>query len=57
MILPATLDRESRGEFWRYLGRTFQMHVEAGVPRDEARRFAVQDTDEMAAKYIERQTQ
>jgi hypothetical protein len=54
--LSATFDRESRGEFYRYCGETFQMYVAAGVPPKDARRYAIQDTAELAAKYIERQS-
>ena len=53
IILPHTLDRDSRGEFFRYAGETFILHIKAGVPAKEARRYAIQDTNEMAAKYIE----
>jgi hypothetical protein len=53
IVLPPTLDRESRGEFFRYCGETFMLHRKAGVPAKEARQFAIRDTNELAAKYIE----
>jgi hypothetical protein len=53
IVLPATLDRESRGEFFRYCGETFMLHIKAGVPAKEARRYAIHDTNNLAAKYIE----
>jgi hypothetical protein len=44
--ISATLDRETRGEFYRYCGETFQMCVKAGVPAKEARQFAIEYTNE-----------
>lgn len=51
--LPATFDHESRVEFWRYAEETCGMYVAAGVPPKDAKRYAVEDTAELAAKYIE----
>jgi hypothetical protein len=51
IILPATIDRENRGEFLRYAGRTFQLYLEAGVPTEKARQYTMQDTNEIAAKW------
>ncbi len=57
IILPACLDRESRGEFWGYAGQTFQMYLKAGVPPDKARRYALQDTNEQITGFIELERQ
>jgi hypothetical protein len=46
IVLPATLDRASRGEFFRYCGETFAMCIKAGVPPDKARQFAIEYTNE-----------
>jgi hypothetical protein len=44
--VPATFDRESRGEFFRYAGETFVMAVKAGMSAKEARQFAIEYTNE-----------
>jgi hypothetical protein len=49
--LPATFDPDSRAEFWRYADETRDLYITAGVPPDEARRYAIQDTSELAAQY------
>jgi hypothetical protein len=49
--ITATLDAESRGEFWRYCGETFQMCVEAGCTPEEARQFAIEFTNEKIKSY------
>jgi hypothetical protein len=50
MKLPPTLDHLSRGEFWRYLGETFQMYIRAGVQTDKARECAIRDTRELVER-------
>jgi hypothetical protein len=51
--ITATLDHESRGEFWKYCGQTFQMCINRGMPRDEARQFAIEFTNEKIKGFIE----
>ena len=51
IIFPATLSPESRGEFWRYLGETFQMYLKARVPAAKARQFAIADTNKLIEGY------
>lgn len=45
IFLPACFDRESRGEFWRFAGQTFQFYRKRGVSPDDARRLAVHETN------------
>jgi hypothetical protein len=54
IILPATLNAESRGEFFRYCGQTFVMCIKAGMPREEARQFAIEFTNEKIKGWSER---
>jgi hypothetical protein len=51
IVLPASLDMYSRGEFWRYLGQTFQLCIEVGMTPDNARQFAIQYINEKARDY------
>jgi hypothetical protein len=51
ITLPATLNAESRGEFFRYCGQTFVMCIKAGMPPEEARRFAIEFTNEKVQGY------
>ena len=51
IILPATFDRETRGEFFRYAGETFMIGVKAGMSPDEARQFAIEITNEKIRGY------
>jgi hypothetical protein len=49
--ISATLDTESRGEFLRYAGETFQMCIKAGCTAQEARQFAIEFTNEKIKGY------
>jgi hypothetical protein len=51
ITLPATLNAESRGEFFRYCGQTFVMCIKAGMPPGEARQFAIEFTNEKIKGY------
>jgi hypothetical protein len=55
--ISATLDRESRGEFWKYCGETFMVGLKAGMAPEEARRFAIDFTNEKIKGFVERQSQ
>jgi hypothetical protein len=46
IIFPGTFDRDTRGEFLRYAGETFQMCIKAGCTPQEARQFAIEYTVE-----------
>jgi hypothetical protein len=46
MTFPPTFDHATRGEYYRYLGQTYLLHLAAGIPNDKARAFAVADTQQ-----------
>jgi hypothetical protein len=60
IFIPACFDRESRGEFWRYAGKTFQFYRGMGASADEARCWAIRETNKhinACIKYTKRAAQ